>query len=113
MTAGAGHPVPGGADCRRVTDEVVGDRSARGQGPAQHGHRRRSLSGFGGISGDPARPDDIVHDITPDPDGDTGVCAGPEPSPHPAETRTASRGGCPSIEVSDLDQRAGDAETKL
>ena len=34
------------------------------------------LAGVGGVSGDPARPDNIVFDITPNPDGGTGVSAG-------------------------------------
>jgi hypothetical protein len=34
------------------------------------------MKGVGGVSGDPARPDNIVFDITPNPDGGTGVSAG-------------------------------------
>ena len=34
------------------------------------------LQGVGGVSGDPARPDNIVFDITPNPYGGTGVSAG-------------------------------------
>ncbi|HEY4930533.1 MAG TPA: heme-binding protein [Terriglobales bacterium] len=34
------------------------------------------LSGVGGVSGDPARPDNIIFDITPNPYGGTGVSAG-------------------------------------
>jgi uncharacterized protein GlcG (DUF336 family) len=34
------------------------------------------LSGVGGVSGDAARPDNIVFDITPNPAGGTGVSAG-------------------------------------
>ena len=34
------------------------------------------LSGVGGVSGDPARPDNIIFDITPNPFGGTGVSAG-------------------------------------
>jgi len=34
------------------------------------------LSGVGGVSGDPARPDNIVFDIVPNPNGGTGVSAG-------------------------------------
>jgi uncharacterized protein GlcG (DUF336 family) len=34
------------------------------------------LSGVGGVSGDPAHPDNIVFDITPNPDGGTGNSAG-------------------------------------
>lgn len=31
------------------------------------------LSGVGGVSGDPARPDNIIFDITPNPNGGTGI----------------------------------------
>ena len=34
------------------------------------------LLGVGGVSGDPARPDNIIFDITPNPFGGTGVSAG-------------------------------------
>lgn len=34
------------------------------------------LSGVGGVSGDAARPDNIVFDITPNPDGGTGISKG-------------------------------------
>jgi len=34
------------------------------------------LSGVGGVSGDPKRPDNIVFDITPNPNGGTGISAG-------------------------------------
>jgi uncharacterized protein GlcG (DUF336 family) len=34
------------------------------------------LSGVGGVSGDPARPDNIVFDIKPNPYGGTGISAG-------------------------------------
>ena len=34
------------------------------------------LAGVGGVSGDAARPDNIVFDITPNPDGGTGISAG-------------------------------------
>ena len=34
------------------------------------------LLGVGGVSGDPNRPDNIIYDITPNPDGGTGVSAG-------------------------------------
>ena len=31
------------------------------------------LSGVPGVSGDPKRPDNIIYDITPNPDGGTGI----------------------------------------
>src|SRR5215831_19371264 len=35
-----------------------------------------SLPAVGGVSGDPARPDNIIFDITPNPNGGKGVSAG-------------------------------------
>lgn len=34
------------------------------------------LQGVGGVSGDPKRPDNIVYDITPNPNGGTGISTG-------------------------------------
>lgn len=34
------------------------------------------LAGVSGVSGDPARPDNIIFDITPNPNGGTGISAG-------------------------------------
>lgn len=34
------------------------------------------LAGVGGVSGDTARPDNIIYDITPNPNGGTGISAG-------------------------------------
>ena len=34
------------------------------------------LQGVGGVSGDAARPDNIIYDITPNPNGGTGISAG-------------------------------------
>jgi hypothetical protein len=42
----------------------------------RHGLDLDHLAGVGGVSGDPARPDNIVFDITANPDGGTGVSAG-------------------------------------
>ena len=42
----------------------------------RHNLKLDFLSGVGGVSGDPARPDNVVFDITPNPDGGTGVSAG-------------------------------------
>lgn len=35
-----------------------------------------NLAGVGSVSGDAAHPDNIVYDITPNPNGGTGVSAG-------------------------------------
>jgi len=35
-----------------------------------------NLSGVGGVSGDPAHPDNIIYDITPNPNGGTGISKG-------------------------------------
>jgi uncharacterized protein GlcG (DUF336 family) len=40
------------------------------------------LAGVGGVSGDPARPDNIVFDIAPNPNGGTGISAGGFGHPH-------------------------------
>jgi uncharacterized protein GlcG (DUF336 family) len=42
----------------------------------RHGLNLDFLSGVGGVSGDTARPDNIVFDITPNPAGGTGISAG-------------------------------------
>jgi uncharacterized protein GlcG (DUF336 family) len=54
------------------------------------------LSGVGGVSGDPARPDNIVFDITPNPDGGTGVSAGG--FGHPTCLNTAGSGSLPPVQ---------------
>ena len=36
----------------------------------------RWLQSVGGVSGDPERPDNIIFDITPNPEGGTGISAG-------------------------------------
>jgi len=40
------------------------------------------LAGVSGVSGDPARPDNIVYDITPNPNGGTGLSTGGFGHPH-------------------------------
>jgi hypothetical protein len=40
------------------------------------------LSGVNGVSGDPQRPDNIIFDITPNPNGGTGKSAGGFGHPH-------------------------------
>jgi uncharacterized protein GlcG (DUF336 family) len=42
----------------------------------RHALNLDKLAGVGGVSGDPARPDNIIFDITPNPNGGTGVSAG-------------------------------------
>ncbi len=41
-----------------------------------------NLSGVSGVSGDPARPDNIIFDITPNPNGGTGISASGFGHPH-------------------------------
>jgi hypothetical protein len=48
------------------------------------------------VSGDPARPDNIVFDITPNPDGGTGVSAGG--CGHPTCLNTAGSGSLPPVQ---------------
>jgi hypothetical protein len=40
------------------------------------------LAGVGGVSGDPSRPDNIVFDITPNPNGGAGISASGFGHPH-------------------------------
>jgi uncharacterized protein GlcG (DUF336 family) len=58
--------VSGDTSC---ADHMIGWRVRKGLG-LDH------LFGVGGVSGDPARPDNIVYDITPNASGGTGVSAG-------------------------------------
>jgi uncharacterized protein GlcG (DUF336 family) len=54
------------------------------------------LAGVGGVSGDPARPDNIVFDITPNLDGGTGVSAGG--FGHPTCLNTSGSGTLPAVQ---------------
>jgi uncharacterized protein GlcG (DUF336 family) len=53
------------------------------------------LSGVGGVSGDAARPDNIIYDITPNPNGGTGISAGG--FGHPTCINTASPTLLPAV----------------
>lgn len=52
------------------------------------------IQGVAGVSGDPARPDNIVYDITPNPTGGTGVSLGG--FGHPTCLNTANPAGLPA-----------------
>ena len=54
------------------------------------------LSGVGGVSGDAARPDNIVYDITPNPSGGTGISAGG--FGHPECMNTANPSMLPAVQ---------------
>jgi uncharacterized protein GlcG (DUF336 family) len=54
------------------------------------------LAGVGGVSGDAARPDNIVFDITANPDGGTGVSAGG--FGHPACLNTGGSATLPAVQ---------------
>lgn len=54
------------------------------------------LSGVGGVSGDPSRPDNIVYDITANPNGGTGISAGG--FGHPTCINTAKPTMLPAVE---------------
>jgi uncharacterized protein GlcG (DUF336 family) len=54
------------------------------------------LSGVGGVSGDAARPDNIVFDITPNPDGGTGISAGG--FGHPTCPNTSGSNTLPAVQ---------------
>jgi hypothetical protein len=47
------------------------------------------MKNIGGVSGDPTRPDNIVFDITPNPNGGTGISAGGFGHPTCINTTTA------------------------
>ncbi len=54
------------------------------------------LAGVGGVSGDVLRPDNIVYDIAPNPNGGTGVSAGG--FGHPKCLNTADPGTLPAVQ---------------
>jgi uncharacterized protein GlcG (DUF336 family) len=54
------------------------------------------MQGVGGVSGDPARPDNIVFDIVPNPTGGTGLSAGG--FGHPECLNTAGSGALPAVQ---------------
>ncbi len=54
------------------------------------------LAGIGGVSGDPQRPDNIVFDISPNPNGGTGISAGG--FGHPTCLNTSSPATLPSVQ---------------
>jgi uncharacterized protein GlcG (DUF336 family) len=54
------------------------------------------LSGVGGVSGDALRPDNIVYDIKPNPNGGTGISAGG--FGHPTCPNTADPGTLPAVQ---------------
>lgn len=53
------------------------------------------LAGVGGVSGDAARPDNIIYDITPNPNGGTGISAGG--FGHPKCINTADPSTLPAV----------------
>jgi hypothetical protein len=54
------------------------------------------LAGVGGVSGDAARPDNIIFDITANPGGGTGVSAGG--FGHPSCINTAGANALPAVQ---------------
>jgi len=54
------------------------------------------LAGVGGVSGDPARPDNIIFDIAPNPNGGTGVSAGG--FGHPTCLNTSGSSTLPAVQ---------------
>lgn len=53
------------------------------------------LAGVGGVSGDAARPDNIIYDITPNPNGGTGISKGG--FGHPTCINTADPSALPAV----------------
>src|SRR5205807_145845 len=62
----------------------------------QHMAATGSLPGVGGVSGDPARPDNIIFDITPNPNGGTGISAGG--FGHPTCLNTSGSSTLPAVQ---------------
>ncbi len=54
------------------------------------------LAGIGGVSGDPARPDNIIFDVTPNPNGGTGISAGG--FGHPTCINTGTPSSLPAVQ---------------
>jgi uncharacterized protein GlcG (DUF336 family) len=54
------------------------------------------LSGVGGVSGDPARPDNIIYDITANPNGGTGISKGG--FGHPTCINTGDQTALPAVQ---------------
>ncbi len=54
------------------------------------------LAGVGGVSGDPARPDNIIYDIKPNPNGGTGLSA--KGFGHPTCINTADPSTLPAVQ---------------
>lgn len=54
------------------------------------------LAGVAGVSGDPARPDNIIFDITPNPNGGTGISAGG--FGHPTCINTGNPASLPAVQ---------------
>ena len=54
------------------------------------------LSGVGGVSGDPARPDNIIFDIVPNPNGGTGISPGG--FGHPTCLNTSGSSTLPAVQ---------------
>ena len=77
--------VSGDTSC---ADHMIGWR-------VRHNLNLDHMSGVGGVSGDNARPDNIVYDITPNPDGGTGISAGG--FGHPKCINTADPSTLPAI----------------
>ena len=61
----------------------------------RHNLKLDHLAGVSGVSGDAARPDNIIYDITPNPNGGTGVSAGG--FGHPTCINTANPSTLPAV----------------
>jgi hypothetical protein len=62
----------------------------------KHGLGLDHLAGVGGVSGDTARPDNIVYDITPNQYGGTGISAGG--FGHPKCINTGDQTALPAVQ---------------
>jgi len=92
-----GHVVVGGLDVSGDTscaDHDVAWR-LRNRLALDHLGATSSTPAVGGVSGDPARPDNIVYDITPNPQGGTGISAGG--FGHPRCVNTGDQNALPAV----------------
>jgi uncharacterized protein GlcG (DUF336 family) len=94
---GAGHVVVGGLGVSGDTSCADHDIAWRTRNLLMLDHLGASGStpAVGGVSGDSARPDNIVYDITPNPAGGTGVSAGG--FGHPKCSNTGDQNALPAV----------------
>jgi uncharacterized protein GlcG (DUF336 family) len=94
---GPGHVVVGGLGVSGDTSCADHDIAWRTRNllALDHLGATASTPAVGGVSGDPARPDNIIYDITPNPQGGTGISAGG--FGHPTCLNTGDQNALPAV----------------